>query len=302
MNHAADSRCPICGGSPSIEVGSPQVSLQAAPFVKADYCVVRCGTCSFYFVAPEVSLSREDWERLYGEEYFEEMVPWWARKREQDRKHQLEWLERSSDGETERFLEIGCGEGRVLVEALSRGWKPCGIDITDNRIDAARSEDIDFVKGDLFEASFPNASFDSVYMNSVLEHVVDPLSLLREVKRVLRTGGILFFGVPNEDCLYNDARQVLFRLCGKGRLSARLCPFKPPYHVGGFTRRSLMRALEKTGFDIVRLRNFAGEYEWRKYKLFSRPFLIHFLMLPVHLIAIALGKRVYFEVIARKKC
>ncbi len=301
MSRFANFRCPICSGDKIAEVGHPQVSPQAVPFVDSDYRVVKCETCHFYFVVPEISLSRQDWEALYGEEYFEETVPWWAAKKDRDRRQHLDWLEEASDGEVHRLLDVGCGEGFVLAQALSRGWKPCGIDITDNRVDAARNESIGFVKGDLFQASFEEAYFDSVYMNSVLEHVVEPVNLLLEIRRVLRTGGLLFLGVPNEDCLYNDARQTLFRLLGARRLSARLCPFKSPYHVSGFTRKSLTRALEQTGFDIVRFRNLAGQYEWRRYRPFSRPFLVHFFMLPVHLAAVPLRKRIYFEVIARKK-
>ncbi|KPJ59405.1 MAG: hypothetical protein AMJ46_11295 [Latescibacteria bacterium DG_63] len=277
------------------------MSPQAAPLVKTDYNVVACKTCSFYFVAPEVSLSEDDWEMLYSKDYFEEMLPWWAKKRKEDRRRQLDWLQECARGDVERFLDVGCGEGHVLIEASARGWSPYGIDISDNRIDAAKNERIHFIKGSIFEASFPDGFFDSVYMNSVLEHVVDPMKLLREIKRVLRAGGLLFFGVPNEDSLYNDVRQVLFKLFGRGELSARLSPFKSPYHVSGFTKKSIGAALDEVGFEAVGFRNFAGEYEWRKYRLLSRPFFIHFIMLPVHVVAIPLRKRVYFEVLALRR-
>ncbi|UCF78485.1 MAG: methyltransferase domain-containing protein [Candidatus Eiseniibacteriota bacterium] len=300
MTEPQSHQCPICGGSKVIAVGKPQVSPQAAPFVRSDYRVVMCLACRFYFVTPGISLSQQEWQRLYGDDYFEEMLPWWAEKKRRDRAWQLDWLQVHSDREVLRFLDVGCGRGEVLLEAASRGWSAYGVDISDNRTVKARGAGINFIKGNLFNASFEDGFFDSVYMNSVLEHVVDPLSLLREVKRILRTGGVLFFGVPNEDSLYNDARQLLFHLSGSGELSARLCPFKSPYHVSGFTRSSLKKALTEAGLDMARLKNFAGEYEWRRYRPFTRPFFVHFLMLPVHVLAIPMRKRLYFEVVARR--
>jgi SAM-dependent methyltransferase len=293
--------CPVCGNGRITTVGEPEVSRQAMSLLDTDHQVVRCNECEFYFVVPEISFEDDDWARLYGEEYFEEMQPWWARKRSQDRKRQLDWLREFSLAQIEEFLDVGCGEGHVLVEALARGWHPHGIDISDNRMDAARDGRIAFSRGSIFEAGLPAGFFDAAYLNSVLEHVTDPKALLSEAGRVLKSGGLLFLGVPNEDCLYNDAKRVFLRTKGKGKVSARLSPFKHPYHVSGFTRKSLATVLDETGFDPVRFRNFAGEYEWRKYRLFSRPCLVHLLMLPVHLVAIPLGRRVYFEIVARKR-
>ena len=61
-----------------------------------------------------------------------------------------------------------------------------------------------------------------------------------------------------------------------------------------------MKVLDKNGFEIVRFRNFAGACEWKKFKYFTKPFLVQLFLLPVHLIAIPLQKRIYFDVIVRK--
>ena len=293
-------RCPICGGFEVAKIGKPQISSEAIEFIRADYDVVQCRTCKFYFVHPEISFSAGEWESLYGSEYFEELVPWWARKRGKEQERQLDELEKHSGRSINTFLDIGCGEGRVLVEAVERGWRPYGIDINDNRVWAAKDDRVTFAKGTVFEVPFPDGFFDAIYMESVLEHIVSPMAHLHVISRILRKGGVLHIGTPNEDCLFNDTKQLIFRLAGRGHLSARLSPFKPPYHVTGFTRESLTKTLAKSGFEIVSLRNFAGEYEWRKYRFLTRPFLIHFLLLPVHLIAIPLEKRVYFAVLARR--
>ena len=48
--------------------------------------------------------------------------------------------ERYSDIQIKTFLDIGCGEGYMLLNALGRGWNAYGIDIADNRILAARRD------------------------------------------------------------------------------------------------------------------------------------------------------------------
>jgi hypothetical protein len=49
------------------------------------------------------------------------------------------------------------------------------------------------------------------------------------------------------------------------------------------------------------LRDFAGLYEWKKFAPFSRPFLMHLMMLPVQIAAIPLNKRIYIDAIVMKR-
>ena len=300
MNSVSLPECPICGSNQIVRIGKPQISSQAAGFVNADHHVVKCKRCRFYYVFPQIPFSEKQWERLYENEYFGEMPSWWARKRSEDRKQRLDWLQEASHRKINRFLDIGCGEGYVLIEALKRGWTTYGVDVYDNRIDVAKDKSITFFRGNIFQASFPNDFFDCIYMDSVLEHVLDPFRQLCEVRRILREGGVVYIGVPNEDCLFNDVKRLIYILSGRRNLSARLWPFKRPYHIIGFTKESLMEVLGKSGLEIVRFRNFAGEYEWRRFKCFTKPFLVNLFLLPIHLIAIPLRKRIYFDVIVRK--
>ena len=299
MSHLSTT-CPVCCGSEITVVGKPVVSQDAERFVRHDYRVVKCTTCRFYFIFPEIDFTQAEWQALYNSEYFEVPTPWWGKKKRFEQRKHLDLLERHSTRHIRRFLDIGCGEGHVLKDALERNWIPYGVDIADNRIESARDGRITFVTGDVFRTPFPDDFFDAVYMNSVLEHVADPLRHLREISRILMTGGLLHVGTPNEDCLFNTVKQGALLLSGRGDTSARLTPFKTPYHVSGFTRESITRALEETSFEIVRLRNFAGEYEWRKHEYFTKAFFIHFGLLPVHLLAIPLRQQIYFDVLARK--
>ena len=294
-------KCPICTNSHVKVIGKPGISNKVRNFIKDDYYVLKCRDCQFYFIAPPITLNKDAWIKLYDENYFGEMTKWWKNRRARERKDRFNRLEKYSNQKIMNFLDIGCGEGFTLVEASERGWKAYGVDVSDNRVNSARGKDIFFKSGDLFNAQFPNNYFDCIYMDSVLEHVVNPIIYLRELKRIMREGGILYVGVPNEGCLFNDIKKLLYVLLGKNEISVRIKPFIEPYHVVGFTKKSLITACIQTNFKIVRFRNFAGLYELLKFRVFSKPFLINLFLVPVHLIAIPIRKQIYFEVILKKE-
>jgi ubiquinone/menaquinone biosynthesis C-methylase UbiE len=108
----------------------------------------------------------------------------------------------------ESLLEIGCGAGavlKILSEALS-GMSFAGIDKEARQIAVAekvlQGRGIELRLGDALALPWPEASFDHVYMMWFLEHLPDPVAVLREAKRVLKPGGTI---LANE-CVYPDFR------------------------------------------------------------------------------------------------
>ena len=106
-------------------------------------------------------------------------------------------------------LDFGCGGGFVL-NALNCKER-VGIEINPYAQKQAKSLGIQVVD------SFNNLNankFDVAISNSALEHVDDPLNVLINIHRVLKTGGKLIFSVPHEDLSYsfhkNDINQHLF--------------------------------------------------------------------------------------------
>ncbi|MCU1366149.1 MAG: hypothetical protein JWN39_1788 [Ilumatobacteraceae bacterium] len=105
-----------------------------------------------------------------------------------------------------RILDLGCGDGIISAGLASRGAQEVvGVDLQSVDVtyldDQARQHDLlvpDNVRFEVCTAShlpFDDAQFDIVVSWSVFEHVADPLSLLREVHRVLKTNGALFMQV-----------------------------------------------------------------------------------------------------------
>jgi SAM-dependent methyltransferase len=93
-----------------------------------------------------------------------------------------------------RLLDVGCGSAW-----LSDHFEHyTGVDVSSAAVEAARARGREVLQGDV-DAPLPFAdeSFDGVVMKDLLEHVPDPVALVREVHRVLRPGGRVFASSPD---------------------------------------------------------------------------------------------------------
>jgi SAM-dependent methyltransferase len=92
------------------------------------------------------------------------------------------------------LLDIGCGTG-WLAEHFARYT---GIDGSPDGVARAVEAGRNVIAGDVDEPlPFPDEAFDAVVMKDLLEHVRDPVALVREARRVLRPGGLLFASSPD---------------------------------------------------------------------------------------------------------
>jgi len=293
--------CPVCKSSSYHRIGIPQIGDKASKIINTRYWVVQCYNCQFYFLEPHINFSQDEWEYLYNSEYFPKPTKWHLKQRESDRKKRFDKLQNYSSLNIVNFLDIGCGEGYSLLEANKRGWESYGIDIFDNRLDETKNKTSQFLKSDLLNASYPDNFFDIIYLDSVLEHVTNPLEYLIEIKRILKKRGLIYIGVPNEDSLLNEIRKYYFRISGKKDISVKIKPFKTPFHVGGYNSSSLDYLIKTVGLEIREKRNFASRMEFLKYSFLSRDYLTGLILLPLYLIAIPFKREAYFELYLEKK-
>lgn len=90
-----------------------------------------------------------------------------------------------------RLLDVGCGT--KPYRALFKVHDYVGLDLASDEARQRGCAD-EYYDGDTFP--FPDASFDAVLCNQVLEHVFNPSQFLGEIRRVMRPGGRLLLTVP----------------------------------------------------------------------------------------------------------
>lgn len=290
-----NSKCPICQKSDYRIIGDPKTNQLSAKLVNQDFKVVQCNECSAYYVTPRINFTREEWGTLYNSEYFADQTEWLLKKRREELLERFDTVQSQVNKNVLNFLDIGSGEGKALIEADSRGWIAEGIDIVDLRLEEAKKPSIKFIKDEFLQHNFGNNSYDFIYMDSVLEHVMNPLDYLNKMKELLNPGGVIYIGVPNEDCLFNSVRKLVFTLIGRKNISVKIKPFDDPYHVIGFNKESLHYAFNKLGFKIVKFQNIGRKFDFLSSSPMRKAFWINLVFrFPIEYIGMLLKKDIYY--------
>ena len=142
-----------------------------------------------------------------------------------------------------RFLDVGCGAGELLKRIGEAGWHCSGIDISPTAVAAARrtvpTAAVEVGTLTTFKADSP---FSLISLQHVLEHLPEPRESLERCRALLEPGGLLVVGVPNID-------SVEARVFGRGWIGLDI-----PRHLTHFTPSTLTRFVERSGFEVLRLR------------------------------------------------
>jgi SAM-dependent methyltransferase len=98
-------------------------------------------------------------------------------------------------------LDVGCGTGYGTAILAERAAQTIGIDNSNNAITFAkrRYPKVDFRHMNAQQLRFPDASFDLIFSSENFEHLPDQASHLRELRRVLKHGGLCFIATPNPE-------------------------------------------------------------------------------------------------------
>jgi SAM-dependent methyltransferase len=108
------------------------------------------------------------------------------------------------DGRPRVALDLGCGDGEHLPWLARWAEQVTGSDYNALRVARARQRapDADLMVADVTDHPAADESVDLIFFNHVIEHVPDDAAALREVRRILRPGGICLLGTPNEGAMW----------------------------------------------------------------------------------------------------
>jgi len=247
-------RCWICGSCRSRlhQKGTLDGKLTPNHFLitNSDYGktadIYRCADCGFL----QASLMKD----IIA--YYQDMVDEEYEKTRQERliqeRSNLQVLHKyKSSG---RLLDVGAGNGILVEEAQKLGYACVGIEPSRWLCQQAVQRGLPVLQGSLPGANLQGL-FDVVTMVDVIEHVSDPVGLLKEVRSLMASDGVGMVVTPDIESL---AARVLGRRWWHRRVA----------HIGYFSKRTLSLALQKAGLRPLHLRRprwyFNGDYLYKR--------------------------------------
>lgn len=217
---------------------------------RAGFTVIDCTVCGFAHALPLPTA--DELAAVYRDDYYTKEKPQCLPHQAEDR----DWLALVNDERAALLrrhlgpgahdvLDVGCGAGFFLDACRRAGFAVKGVEPSRQAACHAREElglpVIEaFLDADLAAALDP---VDVIAASEVLEHLPDPVGMLRLFHRLLRPGGLLLLSLPNdENPLQAAARQQL-----------GLPPWwiAPPHHLNYFTVASITALLERQGFSPI---------------------------------------------------
>lgn len=227
--------CPVCGVDGALEL-----------WREDEWDLRRCAGCDLVFVANPPDEDRL--AALYSLEagFHKELAaddPTFTARAERhaaDYLHQMEAIQ-----PTGRLLDVGCATGVFMAAAQDAGWTAHGVELNADTAAIARARGLEVTVGTLDSLPDELRDFDAVTMWDVIEHVPDPVGLLRDSHDRLTAGGWLWLATPNVDGAFPRASLKVADRVGRWPHP------EPPYHLSQFSERTIRHALGLAGFHDV---------------------------------------------------
>lgn len=159
------------------------------------------------------------------------------------------------------ILDVGCGEGSfgaVLKEKL--GAEVWGIELlpVEGEVAKTRLDTVLVGEVELLLSSVPDNKFDCIVCNDVLEHLVDPYSVITAFKSKLTKDGVIVFSLPNVR-YFSNLKELLvdkdWQYKDEGILDRT--------HLRFFTKKSIERMFTEFGYEFVKYHGISPLSSWK---------------------------------------
>ena len=228
---AGATNCPVCGAGTS----RPIYSEARDPITLDNFRVVWCSACGVaYTTPPPLNIDRyyPQCYGAYGPLVRRVLSMFYGMRNSR-------WALLKPEGGS--VLEVGCGPGLMLAAFYRRRWRLLGIERNEAVAEAARfALGVEIVTVPVERLPI-GARFDLIIIFHVLEHIGEPVTLLRECAERLAPGGRLIVNVPHFSSWQS-------RFAGPKRLN-----LDTPRHLVHFTRQILAAILGRAGLRLTEL-------------------------------------------------
>lgn len=215
-----------------------------------------CPECDTMYASPR--FTEESLHRIYESESFVDASLYdnWSydrwKKENKNRSYVTQRLKialiRQFLANEDRVLDVGCGTGLFCLEAHMEGLFVEGIDPSGMLTKIGREILHVPLHQGLLEDFAPGCKYRGIVIWDVLEHVYNPVAMLRKCHSLTEKGGYLFAQVPNHAGLSNRFKTSM---CRAGIKRSDFKHFGFPWHLYSFNRRSLAALLRSAGYETV---------------------------------------------------
>jgi 2-polyprenyl-3-methyl-5-hydroxy-6-metoxy-1,4-benzoquinol methylase len=208
----------------------------------------------YYEAEPKPSAA--DLAKHYAEKYFQEAQGTYAPEYRDEELRHFRNIAKVADFTTnqlkveKQLLDLGCGEGFFGKYFFNIQWDITCCDYSEFGIAKHNSDLLPyFIGGDIYETlkqyQKSDKRFGLINLQNVLEHVLDPISILNDLRPLLAKRGLLRIRVPND---YSNFQLALMK---QGHTHNSW--FNPPEHISYFNKTSLCNILAECGYRVQSL-------------------------------------------------
>lgn len=149
-----------------------------------------------------------------------------------------------------KMLDFGLGNGGHSTYAKQIGWQVTGYDVDCNTTDRIANEiDINVYCGNFEQVDWKDEKFDLIYAHHVVEHLKDPVKILKQLRERLNDDGCFYIGVPNIASLASRLKFGMEKIGLRKRNVGKY--YDSDHHVFYYTPQSLSQMLQSAGFKVV---------------------------------------------------
>ncbi|MCM8787050.1 MAG: class I SAM-dependent methyltransferase [Candidatus Omnitrophica bacterium] len=206
-----------------------------------NFNLTKCLDCGLVFLNPRPTNFDEIYPCYYYKNYGEQK----AGIRILESKKERKILKFKKEG---RLLDVGCNKGFFLADMKKYNWDVWGVDISSFSCEYAKKtfklENI--FCANILDIEFEDNFFDVITLWQVIEHLEEPLEVLKKLNRFLKKEGFLLIECPN----FSSFSAKIFKDKWQG--------LDLPRHFFQFNPKTLKKLLNKAGFEVKKIDYFGN--------------------------------------------